>query len=211
MIRALILDLDNTIFDTSSISPVIFKDLFALMDKYKNEVGAEKMEEAKTLMSKKAFQILADQYGFNEELREQGMELLRKTTYGYPIVPFTDYSFIKQVHLDKYLVTMGFEKMQQSKIRMLDLHTDFIETIVNDPDQTDETKKDVFQDIIQRNHYKAEEVLVIGDDPDSEIKAGKDLGMPTLLYDPHHEYGEDVADYRIENYKDLQKVIESIQ
>lgn len=211
MIRALILDLDNTIFNTASISPVIFKELFALMDKYKGEIGAEKLEEAKALLSKKAFQIIADQYGFNQELKEQGMDLLRKTTYDYPIVPFTDYTYIKQMHLDKYLVTMGFQKMQESKVRMLDLYNDFIEVHVNDPDQTDETKKDVFESILHRHHYEPKEVLVIGDDPDSEIKAAKDLGMPSLLYDPRDEYGADIADYKIGNYQELKGIIDGIK
>ena len=40
------------------------------------------------------------------------------------------------------------------------------------------------------------EILVIGDDPDSEIKAAKELEIRSFLLDPENAYPDALADYR---------------
>lgn len=209
MIRALILDLDNTIYAAGSIGHLVFKEISDLLEKHRHRIGPENLPAIKSDLTKKAFQKIAEEYGFGEELTAQGMAILRHKTYDYPIHAFSDYTLVKQLKLDKFLVTTGFTKLQQSKARMLDLESDFIEIIINDPEKTSQTKKDVFAHLLQKHHYQPAEALVIGDDPESEIKAGRELGMPTLLYDPHGEYGDEVADHHINNYAQLAGILAS--
>ena len=116
------------------------------------------------------------------------MDLLRNTSYFGKIKPFSDYSVVKDLPYDKYLVTTGFLKLQQSKVSGMKIQNDFMEIHIVDPYSSDKTKKDVFADIISRHGYLKSEVLVIGDDPESEIKAAQDLGLDAILYDKENRY-----------------------
>jgi putative hydrolase of the HAD superfamily len=208
MISALILDMDNTIFPSASISDELFEPIYQLLEKHKDKVGEENIQEIRKLMSKKAWQKLAEEYEFNDELTKEGADILRETTYNKPIPAFDDYAIVKNNTLEKYLVTMGFTKMQWSKIKMLNVESDFKEVVVNDPETTDDTKKEVFQRMLEKYNLNPKEVLVIGDDPESEIKAGNDLQMPTVLYDRMNEYDDSLASHRIHNYSELAAIIE---
>jgi putative hydrolase of the HAD superfamily len=102
--------------------------------------------------------------------------------------PYEQYSTLRQIPIDKFLVTTGFTKLQMSKVEMLNIEADFKKIYVVDPEQSNQTKKDIFQKIIQENGYATEEVLVIGDDPKSEIKAAIELGIDTFFFDPLDKY-----------------------
>jgi|GEM_PF-4442026 len=52
-----------------------------------------------------------------------------------------------------------------------------------------------------------EEVLVIGDDPDSEIKAAFELGIEAFLYDPHNKHPSAEATYKARNLKTVMHYI----
>jgi putative hydrolase of the HAD superfamily len=209
MISALILDMDNTVFPSNSISDELFEPIYQLLEKHKDKVGEENIQEIKKLMSKKAWQKISEEYDFNDELTKEGADILRETTYHKPITLFDDYSYIKELAIDKHLVTMGFTKMQWSKIKMLNIEGDYKDIVVNDPEKTEGTKKEVFESIIKKYNLNPQEVLVIGDDPDSEIKAGNDLQMPTVLYDRMNEYEDKHATHHIHNYSELAAIMKS--
>jgi len=207
MIRALILDLDNTIYPVSSVADELFKPFYDFLDQHAQEIGEDNMPEIKKLLMKKAWQKIADQYQFSKQLLDEGSGILRELTCDFLMQTFDDYTYVKELNADKFLVTMGFTKMQESKVRMLNLENDFKEVFINDPEKTEDTKKEVFESILKKYGYKPEEVLIIGDDPDSEIKAGQDLGMPTVLYDVNNEYASAKATHHINNYTELESIV----
>ena len=45
----------------------------------------------------------------------------------------------------------------------------------------------IFKSLLERYGYQSEELLVIGDNAESEIKAGRSLGMHTLLINRSEE------------------------
>ncbi|XHR97354.1 HAD hydrolase-like protein [Mucilaginibacter sp. UC70_90] len=61
--------------------------------------------------------------------------------------------------------------------------------------------------ILEKYDYKPEDVLVIGDDPESEIKAASELGIDTFLYDPENEHPNARVTYRSQNLKDATAVV----
>jgi putative hydrolase of the HAD superfamily len=97
--------------------------------------------------------------------------------------------------------------MQQSKIDKLELTKDFKEIHIIDPTITKKTKKDVFADIIQRHGYEKEDVLVVGDDVNSEIKAAQELGVEALWYDKYSRYE---AKEGVKKISDYRKVVERL-
>ncbi len=66
---------------------------------------------------------------------------------------------------------------------MLNIEKYFEEIFIVDPTVSILTKKEIFQNILKEKNYKAEEVIIIGDDIKSEIKAGQELGIESILYD----------------------------
>ncbi|MDT3405494.1 HAD family hydrolase [Mucilaginibacter terrae] len=209
MIKALILDLDNTIYPVSSIGNELFEPLQQLLNEHKAEVAEDVMREIKKQIMRRAWQKVADENRLSPELIKKGNELLSNLTYDKPMNTFADYEHVRQLPLAKFLVTMGFTNMQNSKVKQLNIGDDFTEIHINDPELSKDTKKEVFQDILLKHALKPHEVLVIGDDPESEIKAALQLGIPTVLYDRNSDYSNKVADHHINNFAALQSIIDS--
>ncbi|RCH56304.1 HAD family hydrolase [Mucilaginibacter hurinus] len=207
MIRAIILDLDNTIFPVKSIADELFAGIYNLMDRYSDEVGGTSIAQAKEEMTRRPFQKIADEYGFNEDLTQEATSLLRNLTYNKPIQPFDDYKYVKTLQADKFLVTMGFTKMQSSKVKMLGIGSDFKQVYIADPETTDKTKRHFFADILSKYNYAENEVLVVGDDPESEITEARAIGIQTVLYDPERKYKTTDADHLIVNHRELAELI----
>ena len=90
---------------------------------------------------------------------------------------------------------------------MLGIEPDFKEIHIVDPEVDQQTKKDVFTRIMATHNYAPEELLVIGDDPGSEIKAAKALGIDTFLYDPENKYPDAQVTYRATTLKDVSYIL----
>jgi len=202
MKQALILDLDNTIYPVSSIADDLFKSLFDLLDQNLDGKSYEHVEAAKDDLTRRHFHLVANKFNFGDELTAKGIDLLKNTAYELPMQPFEDYHHIKTVNLPKFLVTTGFTKLQWSKVKMLGIEGDFVEIHIVDPETSKQTKRDVFADIMARHNYKAEDILVIGDDPESEIKAAIELGIDTFLFDPENKHADAVVTYKAADLKD---------
>ncbi|MBE9585187.1 HAD family hydrolase [Mucilaginibacter sp. JRF] len=207
MIRALIYDLDNTIYPVKSISDGLFDGLYKLIDDNADGLSLASVEAAKEEITRRPFQKVADEFGFSDELKEEATEYLRGLTYSKPMQAYDDYRYVKTLDADKFLVTTGFVKLQNSKVKMLGIAADFKQVYVVDPDSTEKTKRHIFTQILEKYNYKAEEVLIVGDDPESEIKEAKAVGIKTVLYDPEKRYTAADADYRITNHRDVGELI----
>lgn len=204
-IKAIIYDLDNTIFPVSSIGDKLFKPVFDLIA----ESGQhnDNLENIKKAIMRTPFRIVAQRNGFSYELTQKGIEIQDTIDYQGEIIPFEDYAEIRNISAERFLVTTGFRTMQLSKIRQLGITEDFKEIHVVNPVVT--SKKEVFADILRRFDYLPEQVVVIGDDPESEIAAAKALGIPTVLYDKTNAFEAKEADYKIKHFAELAEIVKS--
>ncbi|HNP23181.1 MAG TPA: HAD family hydrolase [Panacibacter sp.] len=179
--QALILDLDNTIYPVQQIGQDLFCNLFQLISESGEYQGS--FEEVKKEIMRKPYQRVAAEFNFSEKLSSEGFELLKNITYEKPMTPFEDYVEIKKIALPKFLVTTGFTTLQRSKIKQLGIEKDFEEIHIVDPALSFLTKKKMFKEILSRHSYLKSDVLVVGDDPHSEIQAAKQSGIDWVLYD----------------------------
>jgi putative hydrolase of the HAD superfamily len=207
MKRAIIFDLDNTIYPVSSIADNLFKQLFALLDQHAESFDYENLIKAKDDLTRRHYHLVANKFNFSKELKEKGIDLLKEMTYDLPMQPFDEYHHFKVIPIEKFLVTTGFSKLQWSKVKMLGIEADFAEIHIVDPEKSQQTKKDVFADIMKRHNYAVEDLLVIGDDPESEIKAATELGIETFLFDPGKKHTDAIVTYRSKNLKDAIAII----
>jgi putative hydrolase of the HAD superfamily len=203
--KALILDLDNTIYPVQSIGAELFAPLFKLIRQNgSHEIEMEKIEEE---IMRQPFQFVANDFHFSEDLKSKGVALLKELAYNGKMEPFDDYPFIRSLPLDKFLVTTGFLKLQESKVDRLNIRQDFKEIYIVDPSTSDKTKKDVFAGILRNYGYAISEVLVVGDDLHSEIKAASALGIEAILYNRLNLQMAGGSVKHIENFNELSNFI----
>ncbi|WP_230680346.1 HAD family hydrolase [Pontibacter rufus] len=205
MKEAIIYDLDNTIYAVPLIGEQLFASLFRLIAA--SGQHQSDMDVIKADIMRKPFQMVAAHHQFSHELTQKGINLLNDLTYSGPIKYFSDYAETGLLPGERFLVTTGFRKLQLSKIRGMGIEKDFKEIHIVDPMTSAKTKKDVFADIMERNGYTPAEMLVVGDDPESEIKAARELGIDTALYDKYNLHAQTEATYRISDFKELGKLL----
>lgn len=204
--KALIFDLDDTIYPVEPSADKMFADLFALI---RENVTEEVYQKVKEDLLTTPFQKVADRYSFSNGLKNDGMKISREMIYSEPLMPFEDYLPIRELKIEKFLVTAGYTKLQKSKIKQLNVGQDFKEIFIPDPAKSDLTKKDIFEQIMTKYGYEPGEVLVIGDNPEAEIAAAKELGIETYLYDYEGKYSPALADYYGVNYNNLPEILKS--
>ncbi|MDB5143992.1 MAG: dUMP phosphatase, partial [Mucilaginibacter sp.] len=163
--------------------------------------------QIKDEMTRRPFQHIADKFQLEDELRNKMVDTLKNMTYDLPMQPFEDYEHIRSIPLDKFLVTTGFVKLQMSKVKMLGIEQDFKTIHIVDPEVNNQTKKDVFAEIMDTHNYSPDELLVIGDDPESEIKAATALGIDAVLYDPGNKHPDAMVTHRIKNFKKIADIL----
>ena len=205
--KTIILDLDNTIYPVTAIAPKLFKTLFAHIE----ESGAYKgnLAEIKNRIMRQPFQVVARDFSFSEDLVKDCLQLLGGLTYEGKMEPFEGYETVRDIACKKFLVTTGFTKLQHSKIKQLGIGKHFEAIFVVDPSKSELTKKDIFRQILADNHYKPEEVLVVGDDMNSEIKAAKELGVETVLYNHNAGQPEVKGQNTIYSFRELEPYLNS--
>jgi putative hydrolase of the HAD superfamily len=206
MLRAIIYDLDNTIFPVPAIGDVLFGPVFDLIQQTGQHT--HEMDAIRYAIMRTPFRLVAQRHGFSTALTQAGIDLQETLEYHQPIAPFEDYALTHVLPGERFLVTTGFYKMQRSKIKQLGIEGEFKEIHVVNP--TLSSKKEVFAGILARYGYTPNEVLVIGDDPESEIAAAKALNIPTVLYDPFNNFSANEATYHIKHYSELAAIIDTL-
>lgn len=200
MKKAIIFDLDNTIYPVPQIGSKLFAPVFELIEQDGHHRDLEKIKDE---IMRRPFQKVAKDHHFSEELTRKCIDLLKELAYNGAIEPFADFEVVRHLPVAKFLVTTGFTKMQQSKIDMLELANEFKEIHIIDLTISQKGKKDVFADIIQRYEYDKEEVLVVGDDINAEIKAAQELGVDAVWYDKYNRYEAIEGVKKISDYRKL--------
>lgn len=203
MKKAYFIDLDNTVYFTKSHVELLLGPLYQLLEKEDLGISAEAFEKAKIEMMRTPFQKVATAFRFKAQAIANAVAYLQEDEVKVPLNVHDEYHYLKALQGLKFIVTAGFEKKQRSKVQMLGIMADFDEVFVVDATKTTGSKKDAFITVMEKYKLKPEEVLVIGDDPESEIKFGLELGMATFLYDPNNNFPDATSTYRSDTLKDI--------
>lgn len=207
--KLLIFDLDDTIFETKSIGQ---HHVAPILDRFK--ITAEqfyKSDEIAIIISdlwKFPFDFVASKYQFDDLLCEQFSASVNDLEYKLDIQPFKDFYHAKNIVAKKILVTTGFKKLQKAKIKALNIQQDF-EAIffdeVNEPNR--KHKKGIFSDILKSSKLRSESTFVIGDNPNAELKAGRELGVTTVQVAKFDQPKSEYTDYLISDFKELNTIL----
>lgn len=206
--KALILDLDDTIFETKSMDSKLFEPFFDhLIEKLKEQLEPQTIEKVIHDIWKLPLDKVFDKYGISIETIKASLGVLENLELNLEVKVYEDYQILKNINLPMFLVTTGSSTLQQTKIASLGIENDFVEIVINDPIKEKQSKKDIFKDLAMRYDLDPKNVYIIGDNPDSEIKDGNNLGMVTIQIFRNGEVKDTQAHFTITSFDSLRAII----
>jgi len=182
MIKAIIFDLDNCLSASDEVGRELLEPVFvAIRQANKGTLSQGALAQAFDDCWRTPLDRVAHKHGFSTEMLNAGWEVAARIEVNVPMHGYSDLHTLTELNAKLFLVTSGFRRLQGSKIRALRFASLFEATYVDAIDEAERKGKEgIFRDILKTYHLSPDEVLVVGDSPDSEIEAGNRLRMQTV-------------------------------
>jgi putative hydrolase of the HAD superfamily len=180
--KAAIFDLDNCLSAADEVGEELFEPAFMAIRKANDgRLDEEVLAAAFSDCWVHALDFVARKHGFSDSMLAAGWKALCKVEVTAPMRGYGDLQVLKELNLMRFLVTSGFRRLQESKIRALGIGGWFQGVYIDAIDEPDRKgKQRIFAEILAQNGLQPEYVLVVGDNADSEIEAGRSLGIDTV-------------------------------
>ena len=211
-VKVIIFDLDNCVFDTHSMSEGILDALLATLDQ--SDLTFHKRQKAKDLLWTTSLDDISSIVGFSGELLSKLHAIYANLEAPDGLKSYGDEFCVKKLPGRKILVSTGYQKFQEGKIAKLglaDLFDEIILDIIGDPTITRKGKRRIFEALMAKNKWAASEVVVVGDNPTSELGAGKALGLTTVQTLRPGVVKWPEADFHITRLTELEGIIKQIE
>lgn len=203
--RVYIFDLDDTLFPTNTVHLDFGKPV---LDEIIRCAGVEKKYSLQDIEKIYAdcwvmpFDQIALKYKFSDYMYDSIQKAYCELEINHPIHLFDDALVtLNQLEGIKYLVTTGYEKLQNSKIEWLNIRHLFLEVYIDDIGAKERIHKVGYFKKIQCLHNA--EIIIIGDNLESEIKAGNVLGLTTVYFNKHNTDKSSISTYTIHSLSEL--------
>jgi FMN phosphatase YigB (HAD superfamily) len=212
MIKALIFDLDNCLAAANEVGEDVFKPAFeAMRNANRGTLTDEQLAEAFQEIWRQPLDFVAQKFGFSQEMLAAGWGVFSQTVVETPMRGYGDLAILRELPFDLYLVTSGFRALQESKVKALQVADLFRAVEIDAIDEDDRKgKQGIFASILERKGLRPDEVIVVGDNPDSEIEAGNRLGIRTVqILRPGVPRANNATLY-IETFHELKALLEKL-
>lgn len=184
MIQAILFDLDNCLAAADEAGPALLQPVFAaIAQAAAGRLSASRLEQMQHELWRRPFDVVARQLEFSAAEHQAGWDAYRTVQVSQRLRGYGDLGVLEQLEVLRFLVTTGFERLQESKVDALGIRPSFHGVHVDAIDQPNRQrrgKQGIFEQILAVRRLAPEQVLVVGDDPESEIKAGNALGIRTV-------------------------------
>lgn len=182
MTKALIFDLDNCLAPATEVGKDLYEPAFqAIREANDGTVPGEVLEEALAEAWRHPLDWVAAKYGFSAAMLDAGRQVFTAMEVKRPMHAYDDLASIVDLPVQRFLVTSGFRRLQESKIKALGLAPLFTSTFVDALDEPERLGKGgLFEKILADHKLSPAEVMVVGDSAHSEIAAGNRLGIRTV-------------------------------
>lgn len=198
MTKAIIFDLDNCLSAADESSRQLLEPVFtAVRAANHGTLSDEALERAFDECWRDAFDVVASRNSFSREMVQAGVRAAAHAEVTTPLHGYPDLGALRGLPATLFLVTSGFRRLQESKISALRIAELFTEVHVDAIDEENRKgKRRIFEEILASHHLAPDEVIVVGDNPDSEIEAGNQLGITTVqILRPGVARGDNAAYY----------------
>lgn len=182
MIKAIIFDLDNCLAASDESGRRLLAPTFdAIRRANHGTLSDETLGRAFAECWGHSFDSVARKYGFSDEMVAAGWTENSHAEVNVPLRGYPDLDVLGELPAKLFLVTSGFRRLQESKVRALAVESLFERVYIDAIDDPDRKGKEgIFAEILRTQAFQPREVLVVGDDAQSEIAAGNRLGIPTV-------------------------------
>lgn len=196
--RGIIFDLDNCLAASNEVGARLFEPaLDAIRAANRGTLAPEALEAALRDTWFHSLDFVAAKHGFSEGMLAAGWKAFLEVEVREPMRGYGDLEVLRELGELRFLVTSGFRRLQESKIRALGIAPLFDSIEIDAIDEADRRgKQRIFADLLASFALRPEEVLVVGDNPDSEIEAGRRLGIRTVqILRPGVERSSNASDH----------------
>jgi FMN phosphatase YigB (HAD superfamily) len=205
MKKALIYDLDHTLFNPNTLDRAIFQPAFEVFNKVA-PISGNRVTELERDFFSISLNAFIDKH-LPGESKEEFIQSLRNITLP-KLETYKDSYLVPQLGTVNYLVTSGLREFQHQKIEALGIKDWFNQIYVDDPiDPTWKDKEEIMRLIMRQGNYQPSDLLVVGDNPLSEIKAGNALGIETVQILRLGIQPSEIATYQINNLEELRSYL----
>jgi FMN phosphatase YigB (HAD superfamily) len=209
MTKAIIFDLDSCLSAADEVGRNLYQPAFdAIRNANHGTIPESSLDEALEESWRIPFDVIAKTHGFSKEMFEAGWNMFKQITVTKPMHGYGDLHVLKELSPAKYLVTSGFRRLQESKVDMLGVRPLFTEILIDAIDEPNRIHKEgLFKQILESRHLHPRDVLIVGDNADSEIAAGNRLDIPTVQILRPGITRDDRANYHIRGLEELRALL----
>jgi putative hydrolase of the HAD superfamily len=177
--RAIIFDLDNCLAAADEPGEQLLEPAFAaIRAANRGTLSSDALDAAFRDCWFNAFDWVATRHGFTSEMRDAGWDAFRRIEVRGPMRGYGDLDLLPHLGERRFLVTSGFRRLQESKVRSLGIAACFDAVLVDAIDEPDRRGKErIFADLIFDALLEPAETLVVGDSVESELAAARRLGL----------------------------------
>lgn len=180
--KTVIFDLDNCLSAADEVGKELYRPaLEAIRSANSGALSEMALERAFSDIWHHALDWVARTHRFTPEMVAAGWAEFARLQITRPMKGYPDLPVLGTIPARRFLVTSGFRRLQTSKIRALGIQDLFVTVYVDAIDEPDRKgKAGIFEAILAEHRLSVRDALVVGDNPESEIKAGNSLGMETV-------------------------------
>jgi len=182
MIKTLIFDLDNCLAPAIQVGEALYQPAFeAIRDSNSGALSDDQLAESFAAIWNAPFDSVADRFNYSEAMRQAGQRVFVSLEVSGSMEGYGDLAVLQELSQKRFLVTSGYRRLQESKVDALGIRSLFESVYVDELEAPKRVgKRAYFERILEESKLSSREVLVIGDNPRSEIAAGNQIGIQTI-------------------------------
>jgi FMN phosphatase YigB (HAD superfamily) len=210
VLRAAVFDLDHTLFDPRTLPGTLFRELeVRVRAAAAGVVPAAVLEAALEDAWRLPFDRVVAHHRLPEAVTIAWHDAVSAVEVTEPLAPYPDvHSGLEQLMLRRFLLTTGFRRLQESKLRQLGIASLFVAVYVDALDLPGPSgKRALLERLLVEHGLTPPEVVVLGDRADDELSAARALGMVAVqVLRPGVVASPEVA-WRIQDLKALPAIL----
>lgn len=225
MVTAILLDLDNTIFDFDKAEAIALKKTLEYFGVEPSDEIAGKYHVINDKYWKmlENHQVTRDELRvqrFEEFFREIGLEVPGSMgTQVYEPLLGTGHYYVEHAEelLDKlvgkydlYIASNGTSKTQWGRIGSAGLEKICKGIYISEDMGVNKPEKGFFDYIFNKENLKRDEVVIVGDSLSSDMQGGINAGIKTIWYNPRNKVTDKAVDYVISDLLEIPEILEKL-
>lgn len=228
MIKTVLLDLDDTIFDFKYAQEIALSDTFRdfgiepkaeVLERYDeiNKYVWAQLEEKKMTREEilvKRFEMLLSEHGIEADANLVQETYERRLGIGHHYLDGAKEMLNTLVkEYDLYLVSNGTAVVQDGRIGSSDLANYLKGIFISERIGADKPSKEFFDYVFERiPGLNKDETVIVGDSLTSDIRGGLNAGIHTIWFNFRHNTprADIVPEYEADNHKQVVEIIEQM-